>query len=60
MFGYYVIFMAMHIACYYNILLTYSYRFVFTAFSDPLPFLGESPTENTFFNEEILGRSAGI
>jgi hypothetical protein len=50
----------MHIACYYNILLTYSYRFVFTAFSDPLPFLGESPTENTFFNEEILGRSAGI
>jgi SNF family Na+-dependent transporter len=27
-----------HLAGYYNIMLTYSYRFLFSAFVDPLPF----------------------
>ena len=27
-----------HLAGYYNIILTYSYRFLFSAFVDPLPF----------------------
>ncbi len=27
-----------HLSGYYNIILTYSYRFIFSAFVDPLPF----------------------
>lgn len=41
MFGYLVVFMAFNISLYYNLLLTYSYRFIFTAFVSPLPFLNE-------------------
>ena len=32
-----------HIAGLYNIILTYAFRFLFTAFHDPLPFADESP-----------------
>jgi SNF family Na+-dependent transporter len=39
MFGYIVIFVVFYISTYYNLLLTYSYRFVFTAFIHPLPFM---------------------
>jgi SNF family Na+-dependent transporter len=44
MFGYVVIFLAFNMSTYYNVLLTYSYRFIFTAFINPLPFINESPT----------------
>jgi SNF family Na+-dependent transporter len=46
-----------HLSGYYNLILTYSYRFIFTAFIDPLPFASESPFDNKYFNEEILGVS---
>jgi SNF family Na+-dependent transporter len=32
-----------HLAGYYNIILTYSYRFLFSAFETPLPFANETP-----------------
>lgn len=35
----------------YNILLSYSYRFIFTAFSSNLPFASESITDNTYFRK---------
>lgn len=40
-----------HLSGYYNIILTYSYRFLFSAFSDPLPFADETPFQNNYFNE---------
>ncbi len=43
-------FVCFHISGYYNIVLTYSYRFLFTAFEDPLPFADESAFENSYFN----------
>jgi SNF family Na+-dependent transporter len=60
MFGYFVIFIAFNISIYYNLLLTYSYRFILTAFVDPLPFMNEQPTDNTYFNEVVLHRSSSI
>lgn len=39
MAGYVVIFLAYGVAVQYNVLLAYSYRIIFTSFSDPLPFL---------------------
>jgi solute carrier family 6 serotonin transporter-like protein 4 len=41
MFGYFCIFIAYNIATYYNTLLAYAYRYIFTAFLDPLPFIDE-------------------
>ena len=38
MLGMTFILVAYHLAGYYNIILTYSYRFLFSAFSNPLPF----------------------
>lgn len=49
MAGYIVIFTAYGVAMYYNLLLAYSFRLVFTSFSNPLPFIGEKLTENTYF-----------
>ena len=60
MLGLTFIFICYHLAGYYNIILTYSYRFLFSAFSNPLPFANESPTENLYFANEILGQSSSI
>lgn len=60
MVGYIVIFTSYGVAMYYNILLAYSYRLVFTSFSNPLPFVGEQLTENTYFVQEVLDKSTGI
>ena len=38
------LFCCFHIAGYYNIILTYSYRFIFSAFNSELPYADESPT----------------
>ena len=38
-----------HFGTSYNILLTYSYRFMFTSFTYPLPFAEESITDNRYF-----------
>jgi SNF family Na+-dependent transporter len=44
----------------YNLLLTYSYRFIFTAFKFDLPFAHEDITDNTYFRETILEQSKSI
>lgn len=49
-----------HLAGYYNIILAYSYRFIFSAFSNPLPFSQESPLENHYFSETVLHKSGSI
>ena len=49
-----------HIAGYLNIILTYSYRFLFSAFSYPLPFQKEEPEKNTYFREKVLHSSESL
>ena len=43
-----------------NILITYSYAFLFTSFQSPLPFAEESITENRYFREDVLHQSESI
>jgi SNF family Na+-dependent transporter len=38
MLGLTFLFCCYHLAGYYNVILTYSYRFIFSSFSNPLPF----------------------
>ena len=45
------LFICFHFAGYYNIILAYSYRFLFSSFSSPLPFADESALENNYFHE---------
>lgn len=40
---------SLHLCSVYNILMTYSYRLIFTAFNVDLPFANEDITENTYF-----------
>ena len=51
---------SLHLSSVYNILLTYSYRLIFTAFNVPLPFQDESITDSKYFNEVILQKSSSI
>ena len=54
------LFISFHVASYYNIILAYSYRFLLSAFTYPLPFQDESPFENKYFQEELLHQSGSI
>ena len=48
-------------AGYYNIIMAYSYRFIFSAFQNPLPFANESAhEEHYYFADKILHKSASI
>jgi SNF family Na+-dependent transporter len=38
MFGYIIILITLGISIYYNVLLAYSYRYIFVSFETPLPF----------------------
>ena len=38
-----------HVGNYNNMILVYSYRFLFSSFSVPLPYSGESITDNHYF-----------
>lgn len=49
-----------HMASVYNIILTYSYRFVFSAFNPDLPLANEAITEKGFFQNVILEQSDSI
>lgn len=49
-----------HLVGYYNIILAYSYRFLLSAFSNPLPFADETLSENTYFARDVLDRSDSI
>ena len=40
-----------HFAGFYNIILTYTFRFLFSAFLSPLPFEKEPPEENTYMEK---------
>ena len=60
MLGATFLFVCYHLAGYYNIILSYSYRFIFSVFSNPLPFAEESPSENVYFAETILHKSGSI
>ena len=51
---------SLHLSSVYNILLTYSYRLIFTAFNVPLPFRDEPITDSKYFNEVILQKSSSI
>ena len=51
---------SLHLSSVYNILLTYSYRLIFTAFNVPLPFQDEPITDSKYFNEVILQKSSSI
>jgi SNF family Na+-dependent transporter len=51
---------SLHLSSVYNVLLTYSYRFIFTSFSTTLPFATEEITDNTYFRETILNKSDSI
>jgi|688.fasta_scaffold160616_3 hypothetical protein len=51
---------SLHLSSVYNILLTYSYRLVFSAFNVPLPFRDEPITDSKYFNEVILQKSSSI
>ena len=58
MLGYVATFIALNISMYYNSLLTYSYRYIFVSFINPLP-IGFD-TEDDYFSEQILHRSESI
>lgn len=60
MVGIAILINSMHLSSIYNILMTYSYRFIFTAFSGTLPFANEAITDNTFFRKTILQESGSI
>jgi SNF family Na+-dependent transporter len=60
MLGITFIFCCFHLSGYYNVILAYSYRFIFTAFTNPLPFADETTTDNHYFKQEVLGASASI
>lgn len=60
MLGFSFLLISFNLSGYYNLILTYSYRFIFTAFIDPLPFSQETPLENTYFNVNVLGASSSI
>jgi SNF family Na+-dependent transporter len=54
MIGIAILLNSVHLSSIYNILLTYSYRFIFTAFSTNLPFADKPITDNTYFRQTIL------
>ncbi len=49
-----------HLSGYYNVILAYSYRFLFSAFVDPLPFADQSAFQNEYFNKDVLNMSSSI
>jgi SNF family Na+-dependent transporter len=48
--GFVVVLVSFMISTYYNLLLAYSYRYIFASFSDPLPFANEATADGTYFN----------
>lgn len=59
MLGYIGTLISFNICLYYNILLVYAYRYLFTGFNNPLPF-GFEDTKDSYFNEHILNKSTDI
>lgn len=61
MFGLLTISVAFVVSTYYNLLLCYSYRFVFAAFLDPMPFAHELPNSSTYyFSTTVLEKTPSI
>jgi SNF family Na+-dependent transporter len=60
MLGIAILLNSLHLSSVYNILLTYSYRFIFTSFNTSLPFANEPITDNTYFRQTILDSSGSI
>jgi SNF family Na+-dependent transporter len=51
---------SLHLSSIYNILMTYSYRFIFTSFNSKLPFSSEDIEDNSYFRDTILEQSSSI
>ncbi len=54
MIGVAIMINSLHLSSIYNLLMTYSYRLIFTAFSTTLPFTQEAITDNTYFRKTVL------
>lgn len=48
---------SLHMSSSYNILLTYSYRFIFSSLNPDLPLAKEDIADNSFFERTILQQS---
>ena len=51
-------FVALHFASYYNIILAYCFRYLFSVLNSPLPYAAESIFDNSYFTQEVLASSS--
>lgn len=51
---------SLHLSSAYNLLLTYSYRFVFSSLNPDLPLAKQDVSDNSFFEQTILNQSSSI